>query len=365
MSEVVTKEFKKSSINANSDFDFYSLQRKSNFLIDCKINRTLDQVIFQFEYNHEQDFSNLREMPLVFKYQVLINVKNLIEDSKRIKISLSPNNLVFDSSMMPKAVMRDVYKETKFDENDFVSQYKALIGYLLQNKYSFSDFYEGGNQLLLKSKSTSAYVDLMTTEEIINKLTEEYEKLQERIKTRLIEVDKRKYKQLEIAIKLSSVLLLFSIIAIGYFAIFRLPEEKTFNKANQGYINQDYITVKDTLSDIKISRMDKNTKYILAVSNVKTESLNDEQKNNILSSVSINSDDRILDFWIYLGKSNTEKAIDVAKQLGNKEYIAYAYMKEKVLVESDTSLSGAEREQKLKEIENSLKEFAIDLEEDT
>ena len=28
--------------------------------------------------------------------------------------------------MMPKAIMRDIYKDTSFNENDFISQYKIL-----------------------------------------------------------------------------------------------------------------------------------------------------------------------------------------------------------------------------------------------
>ena len=109
MNEIIKQEFKKSKINATSDFDFYQIERKSEHLLDCKVFRTLDEVNFEFQHNHEKPFEEIRNLSLTFKYQALINIQYLLKDSKRIKISLNPNNLVFDTNMMPKAIMRDVY----------------------------------------------------------------------------------------------------------------------------------------------------------------------------------------------------------------------------------------------------------------
>lgn len=359
MSETIKKGFKKSKINAASDFDFYQLERKSEYLLDCSIFRTLDEVNFEFQYNHEKTFEEVRKLSLTFKYQALINIQYLVKDSKRIKISLNPNNLVFDINMMPKAIMRDVYTTDTYNEKDFVKQYKSLIGYVLQNKYTFNDYYQGGNQLLSKNKATNPFFEVTTLTELLEILNKEYSAIQEKLQHSLIQVDKRKYKRLNILNKIIILLLILSIAGFGYFGLFRLNEETTFKIANEEYIKQDYISVRETLEKVSVERMSVNTKYILAVSNVKTESLSDEQKNNILASVTINADERILEFWIYLGKSNMDIAIDLAKQLGNTEYTAYAYMKEKAKVENDKNLSGAEREEKLKQIENSLKELDI------
>lgn len=359
MSETIKQEFKKSKINATSDFDFYQIERKSEHLLDCKVFRTLDEVDFEFQHNHEKPFEEVRNLSLTFKYQALINIQYLLKDSKRIKISLNPNNLVFDTNMMPKAIMRDVYTTDTYNENEFVKQYKSLIGYVLQNKYTFNDYYQGGNQLLSKNKATNAFAEVSTLNGLLEVLNKEYANIQEKLQHSLIEVDKRKYKRLNILNKIVILLLVLSIAGLGYFGFFRLNEETTFKTANEEYIKQDYISVRETLENVNVDRMSVNTKYILAVSNIKTESLSDEQKNNILASVTLNADERILEFWIYLGKSNMDKAIDLAKQLGNTEYTAYAYMKEKAKVENDKNLSGADREEKLKQIENSLKELDI------
>lgn len=365
MSTNIKKSFKKSNVHAKSDFDFYQLQRKSEYLLNCKIERSIDEIIYDFELQEEQSFQEVFTLTTTYKYQLLINISHLLEDSKRLSISLAPENLYFDINMMPKAMIRDVYEENTFDESIFVQQYKSLIGYVLQNKYSYADFYQGGNQLLAKNKLTAPFVTLETHQEILETLHKEYKKVQEKLQYAMMEVDKKKYKRLKISSRLSLVLLIFAIGVGGYFGGYRLFEETTFNTANEFYIKQDYVSVIDTLNSISIKRMNTNTKYILAIANIKAESLTDEQKNNILSSVSLNSDTRILEFWIMLGQKNNEKAIDLAKQLGNKEYIAYAYMKEKATIENDTSLSGSEREEKLNEIEENLKSVDITQENST
>lgn len=359
MGTIIKQEFKKSKINASSDFDYYQLERKSEYLLNCDICRTLDEVTFEFHLNHEKSYEEVRNLSLTFKYQALINIQYLLKDSQRIKISLHPNNIVYDINMMPKAIMRDVYTTDTFDESDFVKQYKSLIGYVLQTKYTFNDYYQGGNQLLSKNKDTAVFAEITTLSELLEVLNKEYSDIQDKLQHSLIEVDKRKYQRLNILNKVVILLLALSMVGLGYFGIFRLNEEVAFKTANEEYIKQDYILVREILKNIGVNRMSVNTKYILAVSNIKTESLSDEQKNNILASVTMNADERILEFWVYLGKSNMDTAIDLAKQLGNTEYIAYAYMKEKARVENDKSLSGAEREEKLKQIDSSLKELDI------
>ena len=91
MSDKIKKDLKKSNINATSDFDFYQIERKSKYLLDCKVKRTLDEVSFEFTYHQEQPFEKIRELSIVFKYQALINIQNLINDVKRIKISSIPD----------------------------------------------------------------------------------------------------------------------------------------------------------------------------------------------------------------------------------------------------------------------------------
>lgn len=355
----IKKEIKKANINAHSDFDYFLLTKESPYLLRCNINHETDKVLFEFYLQGEKEFENLKKTSLLFKYQALRNIQYLYIEAQRLQISLEPNNVYYDFNKMPKIMLRDVYLEKEVDEEDFVQQYKALVGYLLQNKYSYKEYYEGGNQLLSKNKLTEDFTQLNTIDEIGEILETKYNELLNKLENKMVILDKNKYKHLNAMHRISVGLLVISIVVGGYFGFFKLRQEKVFNDAYEAYVVQDYVSVMESLKETPLKRMNKKTKYILAVSNIKAETLNDEQKNNILSSVSIKSDTRILDFWIYLGQSDMEKAIDIAKQLGNKEYIAYGYMKEKSKVEKDSSLSGEEREKKLKDIEESLNKLGL------
>lgn len=359
MSGIIKKEFKKSNIHATSEFDFYQLKRESAYLLNCEVTRNSDEILFEFQIGSEESFSKIRYLPQSLKYQGLINIKHLYEDAKRLQISLDPENLYYDTNMMPKAICRDVYEDMQWNEEDFVQQYKSLIGYVLQQKYTFHDFYEGGNQLLSKNKMTAAYLKATKLDEVVQLLDTAYRGYQEKMQSTIVEVDKKKYSRVKIVSRITTVLLIGCIGVAGYFGVYRLQEESSFNKANEAYIKQDYVSVIETLKGMPVARMNTNTKYVFAISNIKTEALNDEQKNNILAAITLNSDARILEFWIYLGKSDMDMAVDVAKQLGNKEYLAYAYMKEKAFVENDKSLSGAQRDEKLKGIEENIKKLEL------
>ncbi len=359
MSEIIKKVFKRSNINAFSEYDFYKIERKNDNFLECKVERLDDEINFQFCLNNEVPYTEVRNLNLEGKYKALINIKRLYKDFLNLKISLSPINLYYDINMLPKIMIRDVLIEKEEREGEFVKQYKSLIGFVLQNKFSYEDYYQGGTKLLSKNKYTLVYENANSIDEIDKILNDEYIKIREELNKNIIEVDKNKYKKTKNINRITILLLVIVLVVAGYFGGFRLNEEITFNKANAKYILQDYISVMDILHEVRLNRMSKSIKYILSESIIKSESLTEEQKNNIMASVTLNSDERILDFWIHLGRSEMDIAIDIAKQLGNKEYLAYAYMKEKVIIENDKKLSGEEREAKLKNIEENLKNIEI------
>ncbi len=351
--------YKKSSINAVSDYDYYQISKKSPYLQDCKVDKTMDEIRFIYSSDYVQPIEEIKKASLVHKYQVLINIQYLLEDSKRIMIPMAPENITYDTSFMPKAIQRDVYGEEAFSDIDFLNQYKALIGYVLQNKYSFEDYYQGGNHLFSKHKLTTPYSDVETIEKLIEILHTENKNVQETLQTSMIEVDRKKYKRTKVYNKLLAVSLVGALAGLVYLGFFSLSTSLTLNTAYEQYIQQDYISVLETLDDMPMERMPLDTKYILSISNIRSEALTDQQKNNILSGVTINADERIFDYWIHLGKSQNDEAIDVAKQLGNNEYIAFAYMKQKAYVENDTTLTGAEREEQLEAIDSQLEGLGI------
>ncbi|MGO5072471.1 type VII secretion protein EssB/YukC [Clostridium sporogenes] len=358
MENTINVTVKKSNLNSNSEFDFYQIAQKSENLLDCNIHREEDQIQFQFFVGEEKRFDEIRNFSIAYRYQSLINVIYLLEVAKKVDFSMSPMNLYFDINMMPKIMMRDVYRDDKYNEEKIVKEYKSLIGYTLQNKYSFEDYFNGGEKLLLKSKVTRPYASLNTVKDLCHTLIAEFKKYQEELRKTKIEVNKNKFRNLKYFSRIGSIVVLILAILCGYYTFFIIPENKAVIKGNESYVKQDYISVIESLKDIKLDRLSTNSKYIYALSYIKTDALSEEQKNNIFASVTLTSNEKILNYWIDLSRSEYDAAIDIAKQLRNKEYLLYGYMKQKAYIEGNNSLSGQAREEQLKKVEQNIKELS-------
>ena len=266
MENTIKVTVKKSNLNANSEFDFYQIAQKSENLLDCNIHREEDQIQFQFFVGEGKRFDEIRSFSIAYRYQSLINAIYLLEVAKKVDFSMSPMNLYFDINMMPKIMMRDVYRDDKYNEEKIVKEYKSLIGYTLQNKYSFEDYFNGGEKLLLKSKVTRPYASLNTVKDLCDTLIAEFKKYQEELRKTKIEVNKTKFRNLKYFSRIGSIVVLILAILCGYYTFFIIPENKAVIKGNESYVKQDYISVIESLKDIKLGRLSTNSKYIYAVS---------------------------------------------------------------------------------------------------
>ena len=108
------------------------------------------------------------------------------------------------------------------------------------------------------------------------------------------------------------------------------------------------------MDSVEIARMDVPQKYILAVSCVKCESFNAENQKNILNTIALNGDEKVMEYWIHINRLETQEAADIAMQLSSDQLLYYAYLKEKTVVENDRTLSGEEKEARLSELESKL-----------
>ena len=133
--------------------------------------------------------------------------------------------------------------------------------------------------------------------------------------------------------------------------------QKHVIEANEAYISNDYVACIDSLKDVGISSMDVSTKYILAVSYAKSENLKRDEIAGIISRLSLYSNEKELEYWISLGRGDMSTAEDLAKALSDDQLLVYGYMKELNWLESDMSISGEEKQQRMSELQNSIKEL--------
>lgn len=123
---------------------------------------------------------------------------------------------------------------------------------------------------------------------------------------------------------------------------------------NGTYIQLDYVTCIDSMEKISPEDMDISTKYILAVSYAKCESLKKEEMESIISKLSLMSNPKELEYWIYLGRMEYATAQELAQALSDDQLLVYAYMKELDRLESDTSMNGEEKQERIKTLQDKI-----------
>ena len=100
--------------------------------------------------------------------------------------------------------------------------------------------------------------------------------------------------------------------------------------------------------------MGVNIKYVVAVAYANRENFQKEEIDVIVSRLAPTTNEKELDYWIYLGRLDVKTAEDIALSLSDDKLLIYAYMKETDLLESDTTVSGEEKKARLDQLEQEI-----------
>ena len=352
---ILTETIKKSALNAHTVFDYKKLlYPRTRFL---KMSWTENKEDLKVEYNISRlkPVTEIRGEEPTMVLAILLSVEELKKEASELKFSLAPENLYYNVTGQAFVKQRDIYKEgTKLREKEFVDSYKALIGYAMQKQYSFEDYLKGGMQLLQKNKMLAPLGEMTTVEEIIDYLDKQRNDLVEKNAKTKKTVEKSKFSGMKITMNISLVLLVLSVICMGYTFLKVLPYQKAVMEADNAYIENNFVEIIESLEKVKVGDMDKHQKFILANAYIRGENLSQEQKNNLLANMTVRENEKKLDYWIYLGRMETEDAENIAMQQSDDQLLLYAYLKEKNKVEMDPELSGAEKTAALSALEEKI-----------
>ncbi|WP_195268312.1 type VII secretion protein EssB/YukC [Eubacterium sp. 1001713B170207_170306_E7] len=351
----LTEVIKKSALNAHTVFDYKKLLYSRPRFLKMSWTESKEDLKVEYTISRLKAVSEIQSEEKTMIFSVLLSVGELKKEARELKFSLAPENLYYNVNGQAFVKQRDTYKEgTGFSEKEFLEAYKALIGYALQKQYTFEDYLKGGMQLLEKDKLLAPLGEMATIEEIIGYLDRQRNDLVEKnAKTKKV-VEKSKFSRMKIVMNISLVLLVLSVGCIGYTYLKVLPYQKAVMEADNAYIESNYIEVIEKLEKVKVDNMDKHQKFILANAYIRSESLSQEQKNNILANMTVRENEKKLDYWIHLGRMETEEAENIAMQQSDDQLLLYAYLKEKNKVETDTKLSGAEKTAALTALEEKI-----------
>lgn len=348
---VLQERFKKSEFAAKDRYDYKWITYPEIHFLRSELEEQGEELNITYETGEKKALTEIRQEDVMQRLLILESVGELFSDIKKYTFGLQPENLFYDDHGIVQAKRRDINsKHQQKSEKDFVLDYKAVIGYAMQKKYQYEDFRQGGSELLGREGICGEIKELESVREIQERLRGEYRRIQENRKRTKVLLPIRTYR---LAKGLAIVLgvLLFGLAGFaGYHFIVTEPYKNAVIELSDAYISSDYVLCIDAMKDIAVKNMSLYQKYMLANAYVRSENLNQEQKDNILSSMTLNDSASKLEYWIYLGRKDTERAEDIALQLSDHQLLLYAYMKEKANIESDTELTGAEKSDKLNEL---------------
>ena len=349
MEAVLLREMRSSELNITKSKRAF-LTYPTQGLADCTLEETEDGVLFRFDTSDLEAGQYILSCPQQEKYRFLIGCAELDKLYTEYDFSLSPDNILIDTSLRPRVLIRNA----QVGGGDFLMQYKALMGHVLQPRYTYDDYLFGGEDLYKKNKILSQLTELSTVEEIRARLVEIYKKEMESIKNDKRIVSRSSVRTVYIVIPVLAALLLAAGFFAGRFWFWDLPERDAVIAANTAYIQKDYLGVQMAMESLPLSRLSNESKFILAQAYVATEALTDSQKENILQGLNLKNDSVIFDYWISLGRLDFALSIDIAQRLGDDELLLFSYMKYEVAVKNDTTLSGEEKTALLGDLDSKI-----------
>lgn len=302
------------------------------------------------------------------RYRFAYNVIEAIESHTytRLHVTISPENIVFDQGLQPTILHYGVSESIPPYEKDAETEWlevRALLAYIVDREHDFQTYMNHYETIELKgiAKEIMFAKDYATLKKVIAKEIKEDET---KAKT-IVHLPKKRWTFFKIALSALIVMLLPALAYSFYILFFKMPEMEAYVASNEHYLNNDYSSVVDELEQVSEDKMPRVVQYELAMSYIASESLTEEQKQNILNTVTLQSDRNYYLYWIHLGRGNYEEAVDIATYLEDRDLILLALIRYEESIRINEDLSSEERKEKIKDIEREIEEYKRQMEEES
>ena len=252
--------------------------------------------------------------------------------------------------------LEGIMEPIPYTSETFLMTYKALIVSILRPKLDFELLVNG-----IAAISDSLVQDIVACEsydDVVKYIHEAYDKAYQEEKKKKIAVSKLTWRILSIGIGIFSVATITLGVVAAYYHFWSNPIQKATINAQSHFINKQYDSVADDLQGVAVNRLSKEAKFVLASAYVRLDNLSEEQKSSVLNTITPSSEDNLLDYWIYLGKGDYKKSLDLAQNIGDDQLTLHAYTNLYEQTREDKNMNGAEKQKKLGEYRKEIEELS-------
>lgn len=350
------EQIKKSSMNAKDTFDYQKLVYPAQGFLNGTFEEQTEEVLFTYTTEGTNPLTKMQQEGKDKKFRFLINFATLFLAIQTYDVCLTEDNIYYDENYMPYLMRRDIYAPGKKpDSTQFLEHYKCFVGGLLSKKYTVAQLQKSGIAILSKDSRFQTIFKCQDIEEVAEELRRMKQASEEKQAREKRTVSKSAYTTWRIL----AILAILGMAACGAYTFYAsqkvIPKQTAQIAANQNFIKKDYVACVDSMNLYEPEEMDADTKYILAYAYAVSESFKKEEIETIVSRLSVNSNEKELEYWIQLGRLKVNKAQEIALSLSDDKLLIYAYMKEADLLESDTTVSGEKKKERLDALESEIK----------
>ena len=300
-----------------------------------------------------EDLSEVKRLELAQKMESI----SFSEHNFKIPF-IHPKNIFLQGSVVKILYygLDGIMEPIPYTSETFLMTYKALIVSILRPKLDFELLVNG-----IAAISDSLVQDIVACEsydDVIKYIHEAYDKAYQEEKKKKIAVSKLTWRILSIGIGIFSVATITLGVLAAYYHFWSNPIQKATINAQSHFINKQYDSVADDLQGVAVNRLSKEAKFVLASAYVRLDNLSEEQKSSVLNTITPSSEDNLLDYWIYLGKGDYKKSLDLAQNIGDDQLTLHAYTNLYEQTREDKNMNGAEKQKKLGEYRKEIEELS-------
>ena len=296
------------------------------------------------------------------KLRILINIGHLYDalENSKYTYNLTPDSLVFTANGIPRlnfaGVKNQVPPFDSLSESEFLARFKAMIISLLDKRYEYDDLISGQLPFYKGKLFCESIVNLDSIKEVIAILQDEYRKEKENNSKNYTRVRISTLSRLKWTAIITSIVFFVSLIGLAYMLFVSLPQQETVAKLRLAFVDQDYSKVVSTVKNVDSKSLSQDDLYMVAYSVIKTEPLTNKQKEE-LEKISKLTNADYLRYWVLIGQSNIDGAIDIASYLDDPQLLMYGLTKKIDEVQRNPNLSSDDRTKQLDELKSKLDEL--------
>ncbi|WP_301107134.1 type VII secretion protein EssB [Sporosarcina sp.] len=316
------------------------------------VNATIPESYKPFESIQLED----EKTKWIFSHQLVEKVKT--HPYSRLTVVVSPENIVYDSGMKPFFIhygVLDSLPPIEQDSDRVWLETRAAVAVAIDGSKTFDEYLKYSDALNLNE--TEATIMSMLDEEMLKLYIKEQIELLEKKEKNFIKLPSKKWKTWRYTSLGLGLMLIPAIIFTIYYFVYEKPKNEVYLLSHQQFLSQKYSEVVTVLEPQSVKSMPYVILFEAAHSYIVNEKLDEEQKKNVLANITLQTDEDYLKYWIYIGRGEAEEAIDIARSMEDGELITYGLLKRREEIQAEEDLTGEEKQQLLREIDDEVEEY--------